>query len=108
MRFLFAALIAALLIPGPALAAFAFVGAGADSCGTWIASRRQSEWASIQPGQWILGFLSGVGYWGEGLVDPLNSVDARAVWAWVDNYCLAHPLEDIERAGAAFITAHPH
>ena len=88
---------------------FATIGAGTDSCGSWTALRRQSEFAAVQPAEWILGFLSGVGFRGvPGRDDPLNNVDARAVWAWVDNYCLAHPLENIEQAGAAFFDAHPN
>jgi hypothetical protein len=59
------------------------------------------------PQQWILGFLSGVGYRGEGVVDPLNGVDAQAVWAWMDNYCQANPLKLVHEAGEAFVTAHP-
>jgi hypothetical protein len=59
------------------------IGSGAAiSCGSWTALRRQGQ-ASL-PEQWILGFLSGVGYEGvAGGENPLNGVDADAVWAWV-------------------------
>ena len=49
--------------------------------------------------QWLLGFLTGTadlaatpGVIEPGKLDPLRGVDAEAVWAWVDNYCHAHPL----------------
>jgi hypothetical protein len=106
VRLLLPAALVALLMTGSA-EGFALIGSGVESCGTWTASRRQSEFAAIQPAQWILGFLSGAGYMSSEGVDPLNRVDAQAVWAWVDNYCLAHPLESIEQAGVAFIDAHP-
>jgi hypothetical protein len=82
------------------------IGSGTNSCGTWTAYRRERQASLFE--QWILGFLSGVGYQGTGVgVDPLNGVDAGAVWAWMDNYCQAHPLDDVAEAGAAFVTTHP-
>ena len=39
--------------------------------------------------------------------DPLNGVDAFAVWAWIDNYCRAHPLDTIQKASVEFVMAHP-
>jgi hypothetical protein len=56
-----------------------------------------------------LGFLSGVGY--EAAKDgdnPLNEMDAEAVWARLDNYCQGHPLDPISDAVAAFVHAHRH
>jgi hypothetical protein len=67
--------------------------------------------------QWVLGFLSGVGY-GVGFIetktnpagniDPLNGTDAQGALAWIDNYCHAHPLDQIEAASKAFVSAHPN
>jgi hypothetical protein len=84
------------------------LGTGTASCGSWTALRREGQ-ASL-PEQWILGFLSGVGYarvveYGQ---DPLNGIDANAVWAWVDNYCQANPLDHLAGAGTAFVATHPH
>lgn len=59
--------------------------------------------------QWVLGFLSGVGYAAnQDGIDPLNGVDDQGVWAWVDNYCRNHPLNLVVTAAAAFRVAHPH
>jgi|SRR6516165_4538362 hypothetical protein len=79
------------------------IGSGTNSCGTWTAWRRQG--IAGFPEQWVLGFLSGIGY--KGGNNPLNGVDANAVWAWMDNYCYAHPLDSIEKAGEAFNLIHP-
>jgi hypothetical protein len=81
------------------------VGMGTISCGTWTALRRQGR--AQLPEQWILGFLSGVGYESGGRSNPLNGVDADAVWAWMDNYCHANPLVSISKASAAFDATHP-
>jgi hypothetical protein len=74
------------------------------SCGTWTADRRQRSGGALQDEQWVLGFLSGVGYEG---YDPLNGMDAEGVWAWIDNYCREHPIEQIIAAAEAFKSAHP-
>jgi hypothetical protein len=83
------------------------IGAGVSSCGKWTAD--QSQETPIADDQWILGFLSGVAFMGSGPeTNPLNGLDAQAVWAWIDNYCQAHPLDSIATAGIAFFHAHPH
>jgi hypothetical protein len=53
------------------------------------------------------GFLSGIGYEGDANLNPLNGMDAYGVWAWIDNYCQAHPIETIMEAAEAFASAHP-
>jgi hypothetical protein len=85
----------------------AIIGAGLDSCGTWTFERRTPSLAgALQDGQWVLGFLSAVGF--AGALDPLRGVDARGVWAWIDNYCQANPLKNLTDAAIAFMSAHPH
>ena len=84
------------------------IGAGTASCGTWIEARR--ERISVGAEQWIFGFLSGVGFMGIGdarRINPLSGVDGKAVLAWIDNYCRAHPADNITTAGIAFMVAHP-
>jgi hypothetical protein len=88
--------------------AFKIIGAGVDSCGTWTADRRQQSGAALQDEQWVVGFLSGIGYRGDDDSDPLKGMDAQGVWAWIDNYCLAHPIETVSTAAKAFNRAHPH
>jgi hypothetical protein len=108
MRFLMSVLVAIAATAGSAEGADVdIMGAGAQSCGSWTADHRDG--IPIAGDQWILGFLSGVAYEGPGptVLNPLNGLDAPAVWAWVTNYCLAHPLEQIVGAGTAFLAAHP-
>ena len=89
--------------------AFTMSGAGHASCGTWVADRRHPDSpVAYMDVEWMLGFLSGVGYAGPPTADPLGGLDGNAVATWIDNYCQAHPLEKIIDAGAAFYRAHPH
>lgn len=111
------AILATALLAGSAQAA-TVAGQGTNSCGTWTSWRRaaaaaetrggiqtdQARW-SYQIEQWILGFLSGIAI--RGSVDPLKGTDFEGVWAWVDNYCQAHPLDDLATAAVAFVRAHP-
>jgi hypothetical protein len=90
-------------------AAFSLIGPGVASCGTWTAHRRnQGAVPSLADQAWVVGFLSGIGYVGRNAADPLNDVDAEAVWAWVDNYCKVNPLDTIAKAAEEFYWAHPH
>lgn len=83
------------------------IGVGAVSCGTWMAARRDRMAVVFE--QWILGFLSGAGAVGADRgIDPANRMDGDAVRAWVDDYCHAHPLDNLAAAGGAFLRAHPH
>jgi hypothetical protein len=88
---------------------YTVIGVGASSCGSWIIAHRPPVSADARlMEQWVLGFLSGIGY----IVldkgdDPLRTVDAGAVVAWVDNFCRSNPLKLIVDAGQIFYAAHP-
>ena len=86
------------------------MGVGTNSCGSWTAARRTpTQIQAVLDETWVQGFLSGVGSIGisQGF-NPLNGTDPDGVWAWIDSYCGAHPLDDIAVAAAAFASAHPH
>jgi hypothetical protein len=83
------------------------IGSGTASCGAWTADRHQLANRALSDEEWVLGFLSGVGYIGYDSANPLNKTDADGVWAWIDNYCSAHPISQISDAAAAFYHAHP-
>jgi hypothetical protein len=95
-------------------------GAGSGSCGEWVADRASfragspltaSSGRALQSMQWVMGFLSGIGFMGQmdnSRADPLEAVDAQGVWTWIDDYCRANPTAAIARASAAFYYAHPH
>ena len=87
--------------------AFKTIGVGAaNSCGTWLSNRHNNDVADLALKKWVLGFLSGVGFVGSPNLDPLNHLDANAVFHWMDNYCRAHPLDGIFVALKAFVKEH--
>jgi hypothetical protein len=67
---------------------------------------------ALEDESWVMGFLSGVGFEAhqeaQGVDNPLDGMDVEGVWAWIDNYCQTHPINDIAQAAAAFYRAHPH
>jgi hypothetical protein len=113
MRLLLMALGVALMT-GSAAAAEKYIsgGLGTASCGAWTAARRDRQALGYE--QWLLGFLSGFADLAASdcpcpaKMDPLRGVDAQGVWAWIDNFCRAHPLDEGLEAGEAFAAAHPH
>jgi hypothetical protein len=107
-RILAGALLAAVLLTGAAevRADYAMIGLGGSSCGSWSAWRRDRLAGDAQ--QWVVGFLSGIGFVGDDGDNPLRSVDAQGVWAWVDNHCRANPIDKISAAAKAFYRAHPN
>lgn len=105
-RALVLAIAGTLGVATPTAAQFMMIGAGTVSCGRWTALRRSGS--ALGAEQWILGFLSGIGYIGDIGVDPLRGTDADGVWGWIDNYCISNPTENLEKAGVAFRFDHPH
>jgi hypothetical protein len=75
-------------------------GAGTISCGEWSKYRASKDGPnSFQVQAWVDGFLSG---WNVGsdtdrdfLINQHNQV---ALYAWIDNYCAAHPLDSVVQA----------
>ena len=110
MRYILVCLALSGLVGGAVPAgAYNLIGAGTDSCGTWLRDHHRHDTdAAHQDDQWVLGFLSGIGFVADKGDNPLNGVDADAVWAWIGNYCRANPLVSINGAATAFYKAHPH
>jgi hypothetical protein len=56
---------------------------------------------------WVLGFLSGIGFVNANQSDPLHGLDAEAVQAWLDTYCRNYPLDPIINAAKGLYFKHP-
>ena len=80
-------------------------GVSASTCGKWSALRH--DHASTGHEQWILGYLSGAADNASDRVNPLERLDYFAITSWMDNYCKAHPLDDMLKAARSFEKEHP-
>jgi hypothetical protein len=85
------------------------LGFGNKSCGSWTEARRaHNSTADIFEG-WVAGYLSGsnsiiasspaLGI--DILKEASAQGDAQGLWAWIDNYCQAHPLNSTATAANA-------
>jgi hypothetical protein len=84
---------------------YTVMGHGSLTCEIWTAVRH--EQMASNPEQWVLGFLTGIGFESSTGRSPLHGIDGPAIWAWIDAYCRAHPLDHIDTAAASFAAAHP-
>jgi hypothetical protein len=60
---------------------------------------QQNDFAAATEDQWVVGFLSGLGYEGQ---DPMAGTDYNGVAMWISNYCAANPTMEIIDAAEAF------
>jgi hypothetical protein len=78
-------------------APFMMYGVGAESCGTWLAERKGTNW--YNEGQWVLGWVSAAGNY----TGHLRKSDSDALAAWVDKYCREHPLDNLTVAAGHLV-----
>jgi hypothetical protein len=79
------------------------LGPGANSCGTWVSERRQDSLVSLQIQTWVLGFLTAYNEFVATDGQISRGVDVQGLMGWIDNYCQAHPLEDVESASVHLV-----
>ena len=81
------------------------IGDGGQSCGAWTEERARDSRSSEYMKVWVLGYVSGVNmHMGDNYPNIIGGgVDASAIWAWIDNYCRAHPLEIIQGAAIKLV-----
>lgn len=69
------------------------------TCETYTAERATSDSQSLQ--FWLLGFLSAASLVGNQDRDILANIDGNAAWAWMDKYCLQHPIDPLYLGASA-------
>jgi hypothetical protein len=75
-------------------------GEGNRSCGAWIKEKSNQRVLT-----WVLGFVSGANAYQANRQYLSNKSDALAIFAWIDNYCRAHPLETVGKASTELVRA---
>ena len=53
--------------------------------------------------EWVLGFVSGSNIYAEHPELLPAPIDARAIYAWIDNYCRSNPLDNLYDASFALV-----
>jgi hypothetical protein len=91
-------------------------GEGNTSCGAWTKAQQQrpqlnatgstlisrsSDFAGQL--QWIEGYMSAFNMYERRLPSLAKGMDVNGLFAWIDNYCAAHPLDSISIAADALI-----
>ena len=66
---------------------------GAPSCSNWVLNEQQL-WPSLVNNQWLNGYLSGFAITYE--KDFLRQTDFQATQLWMNNYCQANPLSNVQ------------
>jgi hypothetical protein len=81
------------------------LGAGSvETCGKWTEDRsHRASGTWLYAGSWALGFLSSAAVFSD--YDLLDRLDSDAVFGWLDNYCLTHPLTPFASAIVEFVHA---
>jgi hypothetical protein len=83
---------------------YTVLGEGTVSCGKWLKYRQaKSVVASNYVAAWIAGYLSAHNKLLVGVKNIGKDTDTAGRYAWIDNYCRANPLSDIDAAADALI-----
>jgi hypothetical protein len=101
-RFVFFIVTSFLLLQAGNAAGTTIITVEEASCGTWTSERAANSMTAAQLKAWSMGFLSG---WAltQSPTDPLRGMDKDKLIGWIDNYCRAHPLDQVTKAVAALI-----
>jgi hypothetical protein len=75
------------------------IGGSETSCGKWLVNRERHVF--YLDGMWVLGYASGIAVANKR--NLLQGTDGEGVWAWMDNYCRTHPLENMLAVADALV-----
>ena len=74
---------------------------GGVSCGAWTSERKIDSFLAKGFEYWVVGFISGVNWSTAGNLG--GGTDNPGLYAFIDNYCAPHPLDDLGQAVGALI-----
>jgi len=75
---------------------------GVPSCGKWVKDRQERDVLTTTALEhWLMGYLSGlaIGLDKEFFQKDGVSIDNESLLLWMDNYCRANPLKDVQEGG---------
>lgn len=73
---------------------------GVPDCGEWVKGNQ------LFHQRWLTGYMSGLnaGIHSKGKLDPFDGVSVDQMILWMDNYCKATPLSDLNEGGNSLYT----
>jgi len=92
--------------PPASAAGFHVLGAGVDSCGSYLNYRQipDAEAVTMSTLAWFEGYLTAYNkYLAKGGDVLAGKFDLSSLQDWLDNYCRAHPSDDIVTATKSFL-----
>jgi hypothetical protein len=84
------------------------LGHGLSLCSAWTEARKTYNVDQIPMEHWVAGYLSEANFVGPDLQAPdipdlLKGEDWTALTTWIDNYCAAHPVNQLYAAANALV-----
>jgi hypothetical protein len=94
-----------LLISAPAPASFTILGEGTMSCGEWGDRRRAEPNRVLPESAWVLGYVTAMARSDSEKTgrEIARHVEPVGMDHWIDNFCAAHPLDNVEQAASALV-----
>lgn len=80
---------------------------GLETCRIWTQGRTQADVAQGARQAWVLGFVTAANAYTQNHGDSDGNLskgtDTEGLYAWIDNYCAAHPLNRLSTASTALM-----
>jgi hypothetical protein len=89
-----------LLASAPDAYAFTTLGEGTMSCGEWVDRRRAEPKRVLPEAAWVSGYVTAMARLDSAKTgrEIARGLEGAGLDHWIDNYCAAHPLENLETA----------
>ncbi len=85
------------------------IGEGTNSCGSFISDKKEGGHRLGLNYQWMSGYITGVNN-RRAIADPNkesnlgSGLDSESMLLWLENYCRANPLNNLENAAGALVS----
>lgn len=79
-------------------------GLGINPCRVWVSVRADKKATEYE--QWVMGYLSGLGYTGPPPPAPRKPPVVEDIFGWMDSHCLGQQAITIGEAAQTFFVTH--
>lgn len=80
---------------------FTILSMGTKSCGEYVADFKQDGHAKLSNSVWVAGYLTAINERVASRSNVAAGTDPEAWNLWINNYCVANPLESLSSATSA-------